>query len=483
MRKHAYPLTSAILAVATLAATAGFWRVFTGDTWIVPLLAMVLSIHLLSWWFRRTNTPFSIAVIATVIVIVLVSIWTVLPASTSHGIPWTTTWDSVQGALDRLGNSVPRPPVHPDAGYLLEALWLVGIAAALADMSAFRVGSTLQAIVPAIAIFAFCQVLGGSAHGTVLIATLTGALAAYLLAHRATVGQSRAMWLGGQPKGYLGRVVKAGIIGVIAATLVAIGIGSQLPKSAALGTVHRPPTAAAPPPSHTSKKATQVKPASSPKPTQVTTPSPHTPPATAPRPTTAPARSPVSASRNGQRGVGREGPVVKQDNTPVWVIVLLVVLLALATWVAANVGYRQIRWRRRRRGDGDPSPAYSARVAWAELTETLALWNLRRERAETRLEFAQRVGKSLTTQLQTTSHRTGAPDGEDARRLTLDPPRVAAIVDRATFSDGTLPPDLAQSAIDMTEQIVRSLRAQASIQSKLLGLVDPWRSWMVGRID
>ncbi len=64
MKKRAYPLTTAILALATVAAAAGFWRVFTGNTWIVPLLAMVLSIHLLSWWFRRTNAPFTLAVIA-----------------------------------------------------------------------------------------------------------------------------------------------------------------------------------------------------------------------------------------------------------------------------------------------------------------------------------------------------------------------------------------------------------------------------------
>ena len=235
MKKRGYPLTTALLALATVAAAAGFWRVFTGDTWILPLVAMVLSIHLLGWWFRRTNTPFPLAVIATVMVIALVSVWAVLPSSTSHGVPWTATWAAVQRAFDHLGDGVPHPPVHPDAGYMMEALWLVGIGAAVADWSAFRLGSALPGIVPAVGIFALCQVLGGSTHGTVLIAGLTGASTVYLLAHRATVGRARATWLGGSPNGYLRSVIRAGAIGVVATTAVAIGIGSQLPKFGGIG--------------------------------------------------------------------------------------------------------------------------------------------------------------------------------------------------------------------------------------------------------
>ncbi|MGD0391428.1 MAG: hypothetical protein ABSC41_02170 [Acidimicrobiales bacterium] len=468
MKKRGYPLTTALLALATVAAATGFWRVFTGNTWIVPLLAMVLSIHLLGWWFRRTNTPFSLAVIATMMVIALVSVWAVLPSSTAHGVPWTATWAAARSALDHVGDGVPHPPVHPDAGYMLEALWLVGIGAALADWSAFRVGSALQGIVPAVGIFALCQVLGGSTHGTVLIAGLTGASTAYLLAHRATVGRARATWLGGSPNGYLRSVIRAGAIGVVTTTAVAIGIGSQLPNSAALGadrqTAVRPHSAAPPP--HAAEK---------------TVPAPATPTSIAqPKPQTAPTAAP--ATRSGPVKGDHVGPSVPQHGRPVWPVAVLAALVALAAWIAVNVGYRQMRWRQRRRGDGHPTPAYSVRVAWAELTETLALWNLHRDRAETRVEFGQRVGASLAIKFRTTSRRD-SPDGERAELLRVDPPRVAAIADRVAFSDDALPPDLAWSAVATTEEIVRTLRAQASFGAKIMTLVLPRRSRVVGRFD
>jgi len=469
MMKRGYPLTTAMLALATVAAAAGFWRVFTGNTWIVPLLAMVLSIHLLSWWFRRTNVPFSLAAIATITVIALVSVWAVLPSSTSHGVPWATTWDAVRRALDHLGNNVPHPPVHPDAGYMLEALWLVGIGAALADWWAFRVGSTLPGIVPAVGIFALCQVLGGSTHGTVLIAGLTAASTAYLLAHRATVGRAGATWLGGSPNGYLRSVMRAGAIGVVAATAVAIGIGSQLPHSAALGADRQTPVrphSTAPPPPHAAG---------------TTVPAPTTPTTNVqPKPQTAPAA--VHRPRNGPGKGDRTGANVPQHRRPVWPVAVLAALVALAGWIAVNVGYRQMRWRRRRRGDGHPTPAYSVQVAWAELAETLALWNLHRRRSETRVEFGQRVGASLAVQFRTDSRRR-SPDGEGAELLRIDPPLVAAIADRVAFCDDALPPDLAWSAVATTEQIVRTLRARESFAAKVVGLVLPRRSWGVGRLE
>ena len=469
MKKRGYPLTTGILALATVAAAAGFWRVFTGDTWIIPLLAMVLSIHLLGWWFRRTNTSFSLAVIATIMVIALVSVWAVLPSSTAHGVPWTTTWDAVRSALDHLGSGVPHPPVHPDAGYMLEALWLVGIGAALADWSAFRVGSALQGIVPAVGIFALCQVLGGSIHGTVLIAGLTGASTAFLLAHRATVGRARATWLGGSPNGYLRSVIRAGAIGVVAATVVAIGIGSQLPSSAALGSDRqapaRPHSAAASPP-HAAER---------------TVPAPSTSTAVVQsKPRTAPTA--VPASRNGPGTADHMSPNVPQPGRPRWPFAVLAALVALAGWITLNVGYRRMRWRHRRRGDGHPTPAYSVRVAWAELTETLASWNLHRDRAETRVEFGQRVGSSLAIQFRATARRHSS-DCESAELLRIESPRVAAIADRVAFSDDPLPPDLAWSAVAATEQIVKTLRAWASFGAKVVGLVVPHRSRVVGRVD
>ena len=469
MKKRGYPLATAILALATVAAAAGFWRVFTGNTWIVPLLAMVLSIHLLGWWFRRTNAPFSLAVIATIMVIALVSVWAVLPSSTAHGVPWTTTWDAVRSALDHLGNGVPHPPVHPDAGYMLEALWLVGMGAALADWLAFRVGSTLQGIAPAVGIFALCQVLGGSIHGTVLIAGLTGASTAYLLAHRATVGRAGATWLGGSPSGYLRSVIRAGAIGVVATTAVAIGIGSQLPNSAALGADRQTPVrphSGAPSPPHAAEK---------------TVPAPSTSTSIVqPKPQTAPTALPTS--RNGPGRGDHISPNVPQHGRPVWPFAVLAALVALGGWITLNAGYRQMRWRHRRRGDGHPTPAYSVRVAWAELTETLALWDLHRDRAETRAEFGQRVGASLAIQIRTTSRRH-SHDRESAELLRIEPPRVAAIADRVAFSDDPLPPDLAWSAVLTTEQIVSTLRARASFGAKIVGLLVPRRSWVVGRVD
>ena len=76
----------------------------------------------------------------------------------------------------------------------------------------------------------------------------------------------------------------------------------------------------------------------------------------------------------------------------------LVILGLIAFWVAANLGFRRFRWRFARwRDRGEPR----GRVLnhWSEVGEVLAWWGISRGAGETDREFADRAGRSLSSQL------------------------------------------------------------------------------------
>jgi hypothetical protein len=453
MSGGSYPGSSVVLTLAMLAAAAGFWRVFAGVRWILPLTVVVVGVHLLSWVIRRLKMSGWLVAPVLALAVVLLSTWTVVPSSTVHGLPWLSTWESVRRATDiaRDNWSAARLPVVPSSSSLLFAAGICGVAAALADWASFRVQSSLQGLAPVVAVFALCQLLGGSRHRIILTAAMAVTATIFLVVHGAATRRKGDEWVDGVGSPRFAVTVRSGAPFVLLATIAAIGIGAQLPASAPINS-HFQTVIGPRAPSSSSTQSAQS-------------------PARGPMPSPqarshVPAKAVTSPAKN-------QGSHQTHRAEPVWLLLVLAGALVLAGWITVNLTLRQLRWRRRRHAS--VAPAYCARVAWAELTESLLWWHQCREPGETRNEFVRRASQSLSAGFRSQGNQRTRTDYTEI--LATDPALVAAVVDRIDFSDDPISSSLADTASVSSERTVRLLRAHETLGMKLEMLVHPRQSW------
>ena len=220
-------VATAALAVLTIVSAAGFERVFSGHSWLGPVLLAAILVQAECWVARRWRVPQAIYVVLGLATVWLVAAWTVLGPYTHFGVPdaqtFSQTINDIRQAHQDFATSIA--PVDPTEGFRLLAVIGTGLAAFLGDWIAFRWKSALIGAAPAFALFVVCCTVGqGSGRQWAIFAEVF-ALLLFVLAYRAGFEGTERVWFAGSRDGVAGWFARSGaLIGafaLMAALLVA----------------------------------------------------------------------------------------------------------------------------------------------------------------------------------------------------------------------------------------------------------------------
>lgn len=227
------------LTTLTLAGVYSLSRLFIGWSFAGPVVMVAVGAHFVAWLCRRQGWPPVVAGCVSVLAVIVLVSWSVLPGSTAYGLPLLGTLHAAQSALHHGAMqfhqvSAPAPAYQ---GFVLVCACGVGALALLADWAAFRMRATLEATVPSFAVFIFCAVLGNTTARTMAIIVEAIGLIAFVVIHQATIDQETSAWFANRTKGALGSSLSAGAVIGLAAVIVALNLGYRLPGATAKGIV------------------------------------------------------------------------------------------------------------------------------------------------------------------------------------------------------------------------------------------------------
>jgi len=230
--------TLALIAL-TLAGVFSLSRLFVGHAFAGPVIAVALGAHAVAWFCRRQGWSPIVASLAALVALVLLISWTVLPGSTTYGLPLLNTLHAAarsihQATVDFHQVSAPAPVTQ---GFVLVAASGVGILAVLADWAAFRMRATLEATVPSFALFIFCAAIGSHARRTESVIIEVAALLVFVVIHQATVDLETSAWFNNRTDGALRSALSAGAVIGLAALIVALNLGFRLPGATTKGVI------------------------------------------------------------------------------------------------------------------------------------------------------------------------------------------------------------------------------------------------------
>ncbi len=204
------------LAMVTVAAGMGLLRLFSDTKMLVPVVLAGILSHGLAAFLRRRQLSVTVSGGISGVALTLVIGWSLLPETTSFGIPGPTTLRTAARELaeawSRFGTVVaPTPTLR---GFVVASVVATWWSAFLADLFAFRVRTRFEALVPSFTIFLFGALLGApQLRVTVAAAYLAGIITFLSVTETAPGGRSR--WV----------ATAVGLVSV----LVAIVVGPRLP--------------------------------------------------------------------------------------------------------------------------------------------------------------------------------------------------------------------------------------------------------------
>jgi transglutaminase-like putative cysteine protease len=225
------------LALLTIASAAGFERVFSGHSWLGPVLLAAVLVHAECWAARRWRTPQLLYVVLGLATVWLVAAWTVLGAYTHFGVPDASTFsqtvNDIRQAHRDFATSIA--PVDPTEGFRLLAVFGTGLAAFLGDWIAFRWKSALVGAAPAFALFVVCCTVGQGSGRQWAIFLEVFALLLFILVHRAAFEGAERVWFAGWREGAAGWFARSGALIGGFALLIALLVTPLLASTEGVG--------------------------------------------------------------------------------------------------------------------------------------------------------------------------------------------------------------------------------------------------------
>jgi transglutaminase-like putative cysteine protease len=222
------------LTALTVAAVYSLGRLFVSGSYFVPVMTAALAMHAVAWGCRRQRWRSAKVVAVSLLALVLVVSWLVLPRTTSYGLPLTGTLRAARQALHDAGTQfhTVTAPAPVTRGFLLVTVASVGALVLVADWAAFRVRTTVEAIVPSLTLFVFAAALGGHQHRTATIILELAAILAFVVVHQVTVSPEGAGWFANRVTGALPSEARTGAVIGAVAILAGVIIGPMLPGAA-----------------------------------------------------------------------------------------------------------------------------------------------------------------------------------------------------------------------------------------------------------
>src|SRR6266478_6419308 len=103
------------LALLTLVVGMGMGRLFVNGSYLGPVLASAVAVHLVCFVCRRRGLGLVAAALLSLCAFWVVVGWFLLPRTTAFGLPLFSTWHAVSVALSRayrdFGETVAPAPV------------------------------------------------------------------------------------------------------------------------------------------------------------------------------------------------------------------------------------------------------------------------------------------------------------------------------------------------------------------------------------
>ncbi|HEY1117807.1 MAG TPA: DUF3488 and transglutaminase-like domain-containing protein, partial [Acidimicrobiales bacterium] len=231
----ALAIAEVAFALVTLATVVSLRRVFAGGDWFAPLLVHTVAAHGTVTLLRRRQVSAPIAALGAAAAAIAVISWVHAGDATSFGIPTPSTVDVLLGMVgDAFGQfSEIKAPTAALEGFLVASAVAIWASAVVGDWAAFRADATVEAILPAAALFGVASVLGADVDRIALAGTWIASVLAFVLVRRADRLGRSATWVGDQRSRGPRALVLLGVALALVATAVAALIGPRLPGAEA----------------------------------------------------------------------------------------------------------------------------------------------------------------------------------------------------------------------------------------------------------
>ncbi|CAN5517010.1 DUF3488 and transglutaminase-like domain-containing protein [soil metagenome] len=219
------------LVLVTLAATIAFGRLFDAGGALVPLVLAAVVAHVVAATTRRRGLGPAATAATLGAGFCLQASVTLYPHTSFLGLPTGATLASLGTDLDRawLLYAETTAPAPASRGFLLAVTFALWVTAGLSDWAAFRLQTTAEAVLPAVALFTFTAILGESVHGVALTAVLAATILAFAVVQRARRSDHRDAWVGPRSARGTSTLVRVGLATAVACALLAALFGPRVP--------------------------------------------------------------------------------------------------------------------------------------------------------------------------------------------------------------------------------------------------------------
>lgn len=222
-------------ALVSLATVISLRRVFAGGEWFVPLLVHVVVAHATVTVLRRRQVAAPLAAALAAVAAVVVIAWVHAGQATTFGIPTLSTIDvlltSVSDAFAQFSDI--KAPTAPLEGFLVASAVAVWASAVVGDWAAFRADATVEAVLPAAALFGVASVLGADVGRVLLAGVWIATVLSFVLVRRADRLGRSSTWVGDHRSRGPQALVVLGVSLAVVATVVAAVVGPRLPGAEA----------------------------------------------------------------------------------------------------------------------------------------------------------------------------------------------------------------------------------------------------------
>ena len=191
-------VATSLLTALTVVTALGLSRVFTGWSYLRPVLIVALVVHLVCYLLRQVRVPGVVAVALAAVVLAEVVCLVFYRSSMRYGLPTGTTWQYLRLDLRLVWSQFPTAvaPVPGASPFAVVAALALGFVALAADTFAFRALGRVEALVPSAVVFVFTAALGVDRNRIVLTGAWLAAAVAVVAVLRALHASAGDGWLG-----------------------------------------------------------------------------------------------------------------------------------------------------------------------------------------------------------------------------------------------------------------------------------------------
>ncbi len=220
----------ALWSVSVVSLT-GLVRLFDGYSFLPKVIVVVTLSHLVAAGLRRAGLGIPLSILTSTVAMVPTLATIIYPGTTRFLLPTAETWQNAGSDLSEAWAAfgVVKAPTEALPGFVLAIAVAAWIMAQLSDIAAFRIRTSVEALVPATTLVVFTAILGTSQYRLQTTIAFLFAVGLFLLLFRIAFPPSPSLTI----KGFEGRLGRArlqhGLLLLSGGLLAAAVFGPLLP--------------------------------------------------------------------------------------------------------------------------------------------------------------------------------------------------------------------------------------------------------------